>query len=524
MPNPFYYGGPVPHDKFLGRQRELHRIVSRLTNRGQSTAIVGEPRSGKTSLLLYLSAPETRAAIYGTEGERRLIFSYLDAQTLGEQFTPAQFWEHVLQPLYEQEIAPAPESPLAKRYAVCHEEGFSTFALERLLNQLEPQGKRVVLLLDEFDLILHHPRLNCAEFFGSLRSLASRSRGALALVIAGRFPLSRLNTSTQELSRTGSPYFNFLSEVPLGPLAQKDVTLLLSQGADRFTSDDIRFITALAGGHPYLIQVAACELWDAYDEGPTSPQACRQHVAEHLYSEVALTLADTWRLWPPEMRCAFTAAALQHLNTLLPAGAPAAEATVGTATQGDMYGAYETGLKQLLAAVGRNHQEALIYEQRLTENIAQCRRYGDNETRKSERAEIIARLNTLAVALTGTSFNALCEQESSLSLPIAVNQLREVLRDFRQELQLLERQGFACEDAGTPGGWAVRPLAFLWWLVDEILREVRDKPSLDAWWQTQGWEGLLTHAERNALGQALRAVDTALANGSETLLAAIVES
>ena len=43
---------------------------------------MGEPRSGKTSLLLYLSAPETRKELYGEEGER-LLFSFLDAQTFG---------------------------------------------------------------------------------------------------------------------------------------------------------------------------------------------------------------------------------------------------------------------------------------------------------------------------------------------------------------------------------------------------------------------------------------------------------
>ena len=56
MSNPFFYGNPVPPDQFLDRRRELRRITGRIVNQGQSTAIVGEPRSGKTSLLLYLSA------------------------------------------------------------------------------------------------------------------------------------------------------------------------------------------------------------------------------------------------------------------------------------------------------------------------------------------------------------------------------------------------------------------------------------------------------------------------------------
>ena len=47
----------------LDRRRELRRITGRIVNQGQSTAIVSEPRSGKTSLLLYLSALETQSEL-----------------------------------------------------------------------------------------------------------------------------------------------------------------------------------------------------------------------------------------------------------------------------------------------------------------------------------------------------------------------------------------------------------------------------------------------------------------------------
>jgi len=48
--NPFFYGNPVSPDQFLNRRRELRRIVGRIANQGQSSAIVGEPRGGKTPL------------------------------------------------------------------------------------------------------------------------------------------------------------------------------------------------------------------------------------------------------------------------------------------------------------------------------------------------------------------------------------------------------------------------------------------------------------------------------------------
>jgi len=77
----------------------------------------------------------------------------------------------------------------------------------------------------------------------------------------------------------------------------------------------------------------------------------------------------------------------------------------------DPFTSYETGMKQLLERLGHNHPryaEALTLQARLTENTAQTRRYGDNETRRTDRAQIAASLNCLALEAVGTSFNRLC--------------------------------------------------------------------------------------------------------------------
>lgn len=89
--SPFFHGNPVFPADFLNRSQPVRRIVGRLLGGGQSSAIVGEPRTGKTSLLTYLSALETQTALYGVAAER-MIFSFVDMQTLGSAFTPADFW------------------------------------------------------------------------------------------------------------------------------------------------------------------------------------------------------------------------------------------------------------------------------------------------------------------------------------------------------------------------------------------------------------------------------------------------
>jgi hypothetical protein len=314
MHNPFFHGNPVPPDQFIGRRRALRRVVGRILNYGQSTAVVGEPRSGKTSLLEYLRALETRVELYGRHGER-LLFSYLDGQVLGSEFTQAQFWKYVLQPL-NVKITDV-SSPLAQAYRTCRENDFGSFVMERLLAQMQKSDWRLVLFLDEFDYLLHHDVLNSTEFFGGLRALASRSRGALALVIASRSPLTSLNKKTQELSRTGSPYFNFLDEVTLGPWKDDDVETLLERGGERFTPADHSFITKVAGGHPYLLQAAASYLWELYTEGQEDRPRCRHQAGQNLYGKAALILDGTWQLWPSATRKAFTAVALADIAGML---------------------------------------------------------------------------------------------------------------------------------------------------------------------------------------------------------------
>lgn len=178
MTNPFVHGNPVLPAQFANRSRELRRLVNRIIT-GQSTALVGEPRTGKTSLLEYLRARETQADLYG-HNAAPLIFFYMDSQLLGPEFTQSHFWQNALYPLYDQVIAGKGDNTrIAQAYRTCVENQFGNFVLERLIALVEQAKYRLVLLLDEFDTLLHHPILNSAEFFGGLRSLVSRSRGAL---------------------------------------------------------------------------------------------------------------------------------------------------------------------------------------------------------------------------------------------------------------------------------------------------------------------------------------------------------
>lgn len=79
----------------------------------------------------------------------------------------------------------------------------------------------------------------------------------------------------------------------------------------------------------------------------------------------------------------------------------------------DEYAHYEVGLQKLLEQLGNGHpryRDALVYQQRLTENIKATRRHGDTETRRADRSAISYQLNALAGETLNQSFNDLCGQ------------------------------------------------------------------------------------------------------------------
>ncbi len=98
--NPFEHGNPVPPERYIQRRAAQATVVSRLVNYGQSSAITGEPRTGKTSLLLYLAAPEKRVQLYEDLAERLIFSPLMDVHKLPSSYGPAQFWARALRPLY----------------------------------------------------------------------------------------------------------------------------------------------------------------------------------------------------------------------------------------------------------------------------------------------------------------------------------------------------------------------------------------------------------------------------------------
>jgi hypothetical protein len=307
--SPFVHGGPVAPADFLNRQRELRRLLNRL-EKGQATAVVGQPHTGKTSLLRYVMDKVKRDGIVGDKLDR-CWFREVDSHMLGRKFDQSAFWEFVLEPV----VVYFDTGELHNLYQAAAQNEFGAFALKRLFAALDEANWCVVVLLDEFDAILNHPILNSAEFYGSLRSLTSRF-SSLALIIATRRSLSQLNVQTQAINPNSSPYFNIFTELRLGPLPAREVAQLLAYAQNRFDNRDRQFVVLASGRHPYLLQLAADILWEVDQEGKQGIERY-QLAGEELRLQSERHFADTWRGWSNAERKVVMAIALAHMALLV---------------------------------------------------------------------------------------------------------------------------------------------------------------------------------------------------------------
>lgn len=303
--NPFIFGRSVVAKEFYGRATELKRIANHLAS-GQSVAIIGQPHVGKTSLLQFVADADARRSLFGEEFEKN-FFVFLDLQATQDISTQAEFWRYVLSPLYESEFVTQCHYAAAADY--------NNFALERVFGELKRNGRKLILLLDEFDTLPAQPVLNNNNFYSGLRKLAMHS-GGFVLAVAARHTLEQLNLLTQGINPLSAHYFNYFIATQLGALKSGELLTLLDQGSDHITAMDRMYIEQVSGRHPYLAQTAAAMLWDAREEGLTGKE-CYISAGYNLYHQTRPHFADTWHFWSKPTRKTILTVALTQIFNLL---------------------------------------------------------------------------------------------------------------------------------------------------------------------------------------------------------------
>jgi hypothetical protein len=258
--------------EFVGRTNELGWLADKLGRQTpQNCNLIGEPRSGKTSLLYQVYEQQIGLA----PGEKGLYVWVRLAELY--KHDSLHFWRLMAKKLCREQVRAGLLSDVT-----LPKEGVEELfeALNECLEQLvEDTGlARLVILLDDFDLLLGENGIVKRDL-DWLRSLATRYSRSLAFVIASTNSLVSL---TDPLSGPAavSPFANLFHTTRIGLLDGAEAAQLCYRAAAAeqvaLTETDIDFLLAEAGCHPDLLKIACGYLFTA-----------RREAAPDLYGRVA---------------------------------------------------------------------------------------------------------------------------------------------------------------------------------------------------------------------------------------------
>jgi len=286
--NPFFHRGPVREAAyFFGREREL-QFVADLLQPGQSVAVNGPRRIGKTSLLFHLARPEIAHA-HGLGADVQWV--YLDGGAL-DGLDEEWFYGAIDRALGGD----ADAVPYAR-------------FVERL-RALATARTRLILALDEFELIAANPHFGPA-LFNHLRGLSAQY--PLQFVTASKDPLLQLTFAHRDT--LSSPFFNIFAPLTLdlfSPEESYQLLLTLSQRSHQaFAPRTIEFLIGLAGPHPLFLQIAGYRAFAVAQEG-LLPDAEASIVRAQVLTDLDQHLTYYWNSLDPEAQ--YTLAALPLLD------------------------------------------------------------------------------------------------------------------------------------------------------------------------------------------------------------------
>src|SRR5262245_35757451 len=232
--------------QFFGRSREVSKIFSRIgAPRPQSISVVGERRIGKSSLLCYIAHPQIRVRYL--DDSENYIFISIDLQQR-RRLTRDEFFKELLACIAKE----------TKDESINHLEPHLD-SLRVLLETFKEQRRKLIILLDEFDVITTNRAFDL-EFYSFLRSIANNYD--VAYVTSSARDLQEL-CHTQLIA--DSPFFNIFTNVFLRAFSQKEAFELIKKPSDeagRPLEHYARRITELAGYFPYFLQIACSAYFD----------------------------------------------------------------------------------------------------------------------------------------------------------------------------------------------------------------------------------------------------------------------
>jgi len=283
-PNPFVLGKPIrDRADFYGREHELLELFESVMNL-QPVALVGEHRCGNTSILYQMLNADFRGQMLPPEAAEGLVFAYVNAQLATE--SPDALYRRIALALRRHD----PDA------GVDFAAPIDQFWIEDYLEDLADRNGRLVLLLDEFDVLAAF----ASSFWEWFRGLITEYD--LSIVVASRVELGAF----REEWGSGSPFFNMFRTIYVGSFSQQELDTFLA-GTSAAAGVDLTIvrdtITDLAGRFPYYVQVAAALFYAlAQKEELTGSPAQVAQVAAEFRQRVELHFEDIWQRLPQEER------------------------------------------------------------------------------------------------------------------------------------------------------------------------------------------------------------------------------
>jgi Cdc6-like AAA superfamily ATPase len=252
--NPFIPAGPVPPERFINREREVDAILNRLlVARPGSSAIYGEARIGKTSLLHYLKSEKVRKDWDITpEG---FTFIYTDCGGIDDPLR-LNFWKTMYIKLRNKIQDPQAAQVLEARPI---RENDLTLSLQEMFNELSKLNHRIVILLDEFENVIRKD----VPLLRTLRALIAEQ--LVSLIVSTTVYLPDL---VRDIDLGGGQTFERPFDIrELGYFSRDETNSLIDQALEgsavTFDSQDRQFIWDVSQGHPFKVQFACSRLFEA---------------------------------------------------------------------------------------------------------------------------------------------------------------------------------------------------------------------------------------------------------------------
>jgi len=248
--NPFHPFQPALGQKFFNRSGELNSILQRI-NQSASTAVVGNPHIGKTSLIKKLADPKQLKAANIIASQNAI--AELTIELFDEKDTPAKFWQEVCKKAITH------KSDFVKPLKVfTNHAKYNSHALFDTFGKIGAKGKRVIVFIDEFDKILNRPHLKSIDFIEPLQAMTQKT-GGLCLVITSRKSIADLQ---EEIPVFGSPFDS--NAFHLGGFDDATIDELFLESG--LSADGIEEAKLLGGHHPFLLHLAGELLWEVRDK------------------------------------------------------------------------------------------------------------------------------------------------------------------------------------------------------------------------------------------------------------------